>query len=323
MLSRPRWLLPAGVAVVALLCWSIALSIGSVPIPFATLWNVLVGDETGIARTILVDLRVPRAAAAFCAGALLAVSGCLIQVLLRNPLGDPYVLGISGGAAVLALFTMALGMSGWWLEGAAFLGALGSMYLVFTLAAPQGAIHPPRLLLTGVIVGAAWSAVIALILSLAPEAMLRGMVFWLIGDLSGALSAWPAALALAAGLLVAIFYAKDMNILPRGELAAAALGVNVARVHYVIYFLSALMTAASVTSAGTVGFVGLVTPHALRLMGVSDLRILLPTAALAGGTLLLAADTVARTAFAPQQLPVGVITALIGVPVFLFLMRRR
>jgi iron complex transport system permease protein len=310
-------------AALALACWVAALSVGSVPIPLETLVRVLTGEETGIARKVLLDLRVPRAAAAFFAGGLLAVSGALIQVLLRNPLGDPYVLGISGGAAVLALLSIALGLGGWWLEGAAFLGAIGSMFLVFSLAARAGHLSPARLLLTGVIVGAAWSAAIALILSIAPDAKLRGMLFWLIGDLSGAVTALPAALALVVGLLLTLFFAKDMNVLARGELAAASLGVNVPLVHYVAYLSSALMTAASVTTAGTVGFVGLVTPHLLRLIGISDMRLLLPTAALAGGTLLLAADTVARTVFAPQQLPVGVVTALIGVPVFLYLMQRR
>jgi iron complex transport system permease protein len=318
-----RWIVPACAATLALGCWIAALSVGSVPIPLGTLVRVLTGEESGLARKVLLDLRVPRAAAAFFAGGLLAVSGALIQVLLRNPLGDPYVLGISGGAAVLALLTIALGYGGWWLEGAAFAGAIGSMLLVFSLAARSGTLNPARLLLTGVIVGAAWSAAIALILSIAPEAKLRGMLFWLIGDLSGAVTALPAAFALCTGLLLTLFFAKDMNVLARGELAAASLGVNVPLVHYVIYFASALMTAASVTTAGSVGFVGLVIPHLLRLIGIADLRLLLPTAALAGGTLLLAADTVARTAFAPQQLPVGVVTALIGVPVFLYLMQRR
>jgi iron complex transport system permease protein len=217
----------------------------------------------------------------------------------------------------------ALGLGAGWLEGAAFLGAIGSMFLVFSIASRAGHVSPSRLLLTGVIIGAAWGAGITLILSIAPDAKLRGMLFWVIGDLSGASSALPAALALTAGLAASLYYAKDMNVLARGELAAAALGVNVPAVHNVIYFSSALMTATSVTTAGTIGFVGLVTPHLLRLMGLSDLRLLLPTAALGGGALLLAADTIARTAFAPQQLPVGVITALIGVPVFLYLMQRR
>lgn len=321
--AQARWTVPASAAALALACWVIALSVGSVPIPLDTLVRVLTGEETGLPRKVLLDLRVPRAAAAFFAGGLLAVSGALIQVLLRNPLGDPYVLGISGGAAVLALLTIAFGLGGWWLEAAAFAGALGSMFLVFSLAARSGHLSPPRLLLTGVIVGAAWGAGIALILSIAPDTKLRGMLFWLIGDLSGAATASPAALALGVGLLLTLFFAKDMNVLVRGELAAASLGVNVPLVHYVIYFSSALMTAASVTTAGTVGFVGLVTPHLLRLIGITDMRVLLPTAAIGGGTLLLAADTVARTAIAPQQLPVGVITALIGVPVFLYLMQRR
>lgn len=310
-------------AALAIACWAVALSVGSVSIPLDTLLRVLTGDETGLPRKVLLDLRLPRAAAAFFAGGLLAVAGTLIQVLLRNPLGDPYVLGISGGAAVLALLTIAFGLGGWWLEGAAFVGAIGSMFLVFSLSARSGHLSPPRLLLTGVIVGAAWGACISLILSIAPETKLRGMLFWLIGDLSGAATAIPAALALGVGLLLTLIFAKDMNVLVRGELAAASLGVNVPLVHYVIYFSSALMTAASVTTAGTVGFVGLVTPHLLRLIGISDMRLLLPTAAIGGGTLLLAADTIARTAFAPQQLPVGVITALIGVPVFLYLMQQK
>lgn len=318
-----RWLMLGAVLGVALACWLAALAVGSVAIPMATLLRVAMGEESGLAREILLDLRLPRAAAGFFAGALLAVSGALIQVLLRNPLGDPYVLGISGGAAVLGLLTMVLGLGGWWLEAGAFAGAIGSMFLVFALAARGGMLHSTRLLLTGVIVSAAWGAAVMLILSVAHESQLRGMLFWLIGDLSGAASALPAAGALAAGLLLSLFFAKDMNLLGRGELAAAALGVDVARVHYVIYFSAALMTAVSVTTVGTVGFVGLVIPHLLRMAGATDLRILLPAAALGGGALLLAADTVARTAFAPQQLPVGVITALIGVPVFLFLMQRR
>ena len=315
--------MPALAAALALACWLFALSAGSVAIPLETLLRVATGAESGLPRRILLDLRLPRAAAAFFAGGLLATSGALIQVLLRNPLGDPYVLGISGGAALLALSTLALGLGGWWLEAAAFAGAMASMLLVFSLAQRAGRLNTARLLLTGVIVGAAWAAGIALILSLAPEAKLRGMLFWLLGDLSGAVTAVPAAFALAVGLVAAFFFAKDMNILVRGELAAAALGVNVPLTHYVIYFCSALMTAASVATAGTVGFVGLVVPHLVRLLGIADMRLLLPTAALGGGALLLLADTIARTAFAPQQLPVGVITALIGVPVFLFLMRGR
>lgn len=321
--SASRWFVFYGTLVAALACWLFALAAGSVAIPISTLLRVLIGEEVGLYREILIDLRLPRAAAGFFAGGLLAVSGALIQVLLRNPLGDPYVLGISGGAAVLGLLTMVLGLGGWWLEIGAFTGALASMLLVFVLAARAGTLHSARLLLTGVIVSAAWGAGVTLILSVAHESQLRGMLFWLIGDLSGAITALPAAGALAVGLLLTLIFAKDMNVLARGEIAAASLGVDVPLVHYVIYFSAALMTAISVTTVGTVGFVGLVIPHLLRMMGVTDMRILLPCAAAGGGALLLAADTVARTAFAPQQLPVGVITALIGVPVFLFLMQRR
>ena len=173
------------------------------------------------------------------------------------------------------------------------------------------------------IVGSGWGAIITLILSVAPDAKLRSMLFWMIGDMSGVATSVPSWIALAVGLPCALVIAKDLNVLARGELSAASLGVNVRALHGAVYVLAALMTAISVTTAGSVGFVGLVVPHMLRLSGVGDMRILLPTAALIGGSVLLLADTIARSVIAPQQLPVGVITALIGIPVFLYLLRRR
>jgi iron complex transport system permease protein len=301
----------------------LALAVGSVSVDAAAIGRALAGgNDTGAA--IVRDLRLPRALAAFAAGGLLALAGAMMQVLLRNPLADPYVLGISGGAAVGALAAMLAGL-GAVAAPAAFGGALVSTLLVFGLARRGGdhaAWTATRLLLTGVVVAAGWGALIALMLTLAPDAQVKGMLFWLIGDLSAAAHVWPALATLGAAMAIALPFARDLNVLSRGEDSAAALGVAVPRVTLLIYALAALTTAAAVTTAGSVGFVGLVVPHALRLVVGNDQRLLLPASALAGGTLLTLADTLARSVVAPVQLPVGVITALIGVPTFLYLLGR-
>jgi iron complex transport system permease protein len=199
---------------------------------------------------------------------------------------------------------------------------LASTAIVFGLARGRGPWSPTRLLLTGIVVAAGWGAVVALILSLAPEAQLRGMLFWLIGDLSAPPAAWSTLGALALAVAAALPFAGDLNALARGDTAAAALGVDVLRLPWLLFALSAFLTAAAVTTAGAIGFVGLIVPHAVRLVLGNDQRVLLPASALAGGALLLVADTLARQIAAPAQLPTGVITALIGVPTFLYLLRR-
>ena len=311
----------SGLGLAAIVALALALAVGSVPVDAAAIARGFTGaDDTEAA--IVRDLRLPRALAAFAAGGLLALAGAMMQVLLRNPLADPYVLGISGGAAVGALAAMLAGFTAV-AAPAAFAGALVSTLLVFGLARRGGdrtAWTATRLLLTGVVVAAGWGALIALMLTLAPDAQVKGMLFWLIGDLSAATHVWPALLTLGAALAVALPFARDLNVLARGEDSAAALGVVVPRVTLLLYALAALATAAAVTTAGSVGFVGLVVPHALRLVLGNDQRLLLPASALAGGTLLALADTLARSVVAPIQLPVGVITALIGVPVFLYLL---
>lgn len=299
-----------------------ALAVGSAPIPFADVLRALAGAGAEPQRSIVLELRLPRALGAFAVGALLAVSGALLQVLLRNPLADPYVLGTSGGAAVGALLAMLAGLSGTWLNGGAFLGALLATVLVFGLARRGGDWSPARLLLTGIILAAGWGALIAFILTVAPEHNLRGMLFWLMGDLVTGDAPWPALALLIAVLLAGLALARPLNVLARGELQALTLGVAVAPLRNTLYVLAALGTAGAVTLAGSVGFVGLVVPHLLRLAGARDQRILLPACALAGGTLLSFADLLARTLWAPQQLPVGILTAGIGIPVFLFLLLR-
>jgi iron complex transport system permease protein len=313
----------AALAFAAACALAFALATGSVPLAFADVVAALRGGGQDEVARIVRDLRLPRALAAFAVGASLALAGSLMQVLLRNPLADPYVLGLSGGAAVGALAALLLGASG--LVGPlAFAGAFASTLIVFTLArgGAQAAWAPTRLLLTGVVVAAGWGALIALLLTLAPAAQVKGMVHWLLGDLAGAPSATAPLLVLALVLVAALALARDLNAMAGSGATAATLGVEVARVSLALYVLASLATAAAVTTAGAVGFVGLVVPHALRLAVGNDQRLLLPAAVLAGGTLLVVADTIARTIAAPLELPVGVLTALIGVPTFLWLLRR-
>lgn len=309
----------------------LALASGSVLLPPLDVLRLLVQPDAGSQSQVLHALRVPRALAAFGVGGLLAVAGALMQVLLRNPLADPYVLGVSGGASVGALLAMLVAGSTLAMQAGAFAGALATIVLVFALAqrdlsrldTTARLDSAPRLLLTGVMLAALWSAVITVLLMLAPEARLRGMLFWLAGDLGGSEAAhWPL-LLLVVVLLLAWPMARELNVLLRGTAAAQALGVPVVRLRRYVYALASLATAVAVTSGGAIGFVGLVVPHALRLLMGNDQRVLLPACALAGGTLLLLADTLARTVVAPQQLPVGVITALLGVPTFIALLLHR
>lgn len=299
-----------------------ALSIGSVRVGWSELWALCLGRADPLTYSLIVELRLPRALAAFATGGLLALSGALMQVLLRNPLADPYILGVSGGAAVGALLCLMSGLGGLWLTGSAFGGALLSMLVVFALAHGRGSWTPTRLLLTGVVVAAGWGAVISFLLAISPDSTLRGMMFWLLGDLSQAGQPGIGLVILAAGLALALFSARDLNALIHGELKAGTLGVAVTRLRLQLYVLASLLTAVAVTLAGNIGFVGLIVPHLVRLVVGNDHRILLPAATLLGASLLVVADTIARTALAPLQLPVGVITALIGVPLFLFLLQR-
>jgi iron complex transport system permease protein len=298
-----------------------ALAVGSIPVPLADVVAALSGVPVDHAAIVL-DLRLPRALAGFACGGLLALAGALMQVLLRNPLADPYVLGISGGAGVGAMLAILLGLATAGINGFAFLGALIAMLVVFGLAHGDGAWTQTRLLLTGVIVAAGCGALVALMLSIAPEHKLRGMLFWLMGDLSQTGAPWIALGVLGAALLAAMPFARELNLLARGHDTAQALGVDVRRLRYAVYAIASLVTAVAVTSAGSIGFVGLIVPHLVRLAIGNDQRLLLPASVLAGGALLTFADMLARTVVAPQQLPVGVLTALIGVPVFLFLLAR-
>jgi iron complex transport system permease protein len=315
--------LPLGVLLSAsLISLVLSISVGSASVALPELWSVLGGGGEALSRTLILELRLPRSLSAFAVGGLLAVAGALMQVLLRNPLADPYVLGLSGGAAVGALAAMLASMGGLVISGSAFAGALASTLLVFGLAHGTGSWTPSRLLLTGVVVAAGWGAVITLMLALSPADRLPGMLYWLMGDLAYARSPWPSLALLLVICLLLIPLGRSLNVLARGPMQAAALGVAVRPLEWSIYIVASLLTAMAVTAAGSIGFVGLVVPHMLRLLLGNDQRLILPACALAGGTLLVLADTLARTLIAPEQLPVGVITALLGVPTFLYLLYR-
>jgi iron complex transport system permease protein len=322
LLSRRQILLFCGLILLAGLAIFGAMASGSASVGIGQVIRALGNTAPEHVRTLVMDLRLPRALSAFGVGGLLAVAGVLMQVLLRNPLAEPYILGSSGGAAVAALLGMLLGWGGGAVDLAAFAGAMSATLLVFSIAQGTGSWTPTRLLLTGVVLAAGFSAATTLLLALSPDRNLRGMLFWLMGDLSFAYS--PArSLGLLAVITVAgALVARHLNVLARGELQAAIVGLPVAAFRLIIFAVTALATAVSVTTVGVIGFIGLVVPHLIRLVVGSDHRIVLPASALAGGSLLVVADTLARTVMAPRQLPVGALTAALGVPLFLILMSR-
>ncbi len=313
----------AVLTVMSALALLFALLTGSADVSIQQAWQALTGDAPATIRMLVMDLRLPRALTAFAVGGLLAVSGVFMQVLLRNPLAEPYILGTSGGAAVAALIAMLLGLGAAGTDAAAFGGALGAALLVFLVARGSGSWTPTRLLLTGVVLAAGFSAVTTLLLALSPDQQLRGMLFWLMGDLSFAYAPGKAFGLLVLIVIGGVLFARHLDVLARGELQAAILGLPVAAVRLVLFAITALAVAVSVTSVGVIGFVGLVVPHLIRLAAGSSHRLLVPASALAGGSLLVVADTLARSLLAPRQLPVGALTAMLGVPLFLLLIRHR
>lgn len=312
----------AGLSTLALGAFVVSTLVGSLPVSLSEALAVLNGGGTEVARTVILELRLPRAAAAFVVGGLLALAGTLMQALLRNPLADPYVLGVSGGAAVAALLAISMGLGAVWIDAGAFAGACAISLLVFGLAHGPGGWTTTRLLLTGIVVASGLAALISLLLALGDDTSLRGMLFWLMGDLS--LASWPfrSGVVLIFLLLVFLILARPVNVLSGGEQQAALLGVAVRPLRLVLFASASLATAVAVTTAGSIGFLGLVVPHMVRLVTGSDHRRVIPGAVLLGGSLLVLADVAARTAMAPRQLPVGALTALIGVPLFLYLMQR-
>jgi iron complex transport system permease protein len=296
----------------------VSLLLGSSGIGAGRMAAALFGTSDDAARTVITGVRLPRVLAAFGVGSLLALAGVLLQALFRNPLADPYVLGVSGGAAIGALLAMMVGGAVFSVHSAAVIGALGAVAIVYFLARSGGT---PRLLLTGVVLASACGAVISVLLALADSTRVRGMVFWLAGDLEWAFSPWTSALAAVGAVIVATLIGRPLNVLAAGELRARSVGLELEVWRSLLFFTCALLTAIAVVSAGTIGFVGLITPHAVRLtFRTSDHRVVAPASAMLGGTLLAIADLVARTIASPRQLPVGAIMALVGAPLFMVLL---
>jgi iron complex transport system permease protein len=321
VLSNPQTITRFSVLMLlAAMIAGLGLVAGSTEIGVRPALAALFGDAAEPARTVVLDLRAPRLLSAFTIGALLALAGVLLQALFRNPLADSYVLGVSGGSSVGALFALLLGASLWAVQCSAALGAMLATFLVLALARGGATV---RVLLTGVVVASACGALVTLVLVLADGGQLRGMMFWLAGDLGWASYPWlMAGCALLATSLVASI-ARPLDVLATGETTAQSLGLDLGRWRIAIVVLAGTLTAGAVIQGGSIGFIGLVIPHFVRLaFGTAAHRIVVPAAALAGGTLLAAADLVARTAAAPRQLPVGAIMALLGVPMFLVLLRR-
>jgi iron complex transport system permease protein len=298
-----------------------AAAIGSVSLGWDQWWSALTGPASEFGELVW-RLRLPRAAAAWTVGALLSLSGCLMQVLLRNPLADPYILGVSGGASFAALCGMSAGVAAALSPALAWAGALLSILIVFSLARGEGPWSGTRLLLTGVVTASGWAALISLLLTLGPDGSLRGMLFWLIGDLSYAHLPWWALFILIAIFIICFGMARSLNVLAMGETTARLLGEPTRKLLWAVYLLASVLTATAVSIAGNIGFVGLIVPHLMRLLVGSDHRVLLPASAMFGGLFLVFSDTLARTVLAPRQLPVGVVTALLGVPLFLLLLNR-
>ena len=295
-------------------------SLATGPLTFSL--HDVIRQPDSLQAQIFWELRLPRSATAFITGALLGIAGALMQVLLRNPLADPYILGVSGGASVGALLAILAGAGTLILQSSAFAGALLSTLLVFSLAHGRGNWDTTRLLLTGVVLAAGWGAIISLLLAISPGTRVQGMLFWLMGDLGFAQSSVPGSIILLLVAVLAFALSAALNLLAGGELRAASLGVDTGRLRIAIYLLASLATATAVTQAGNIGFIGLIAPHMLRLAGARDHRVLIPGVVLLGGTLLLFADGLSRLVIAPRQLPVGVLTALLGVPLFLYLLYR-
>lgn len=310
----------------------IAATLGSERLPVVDTLQALFtggassGTLTSTQRAILFDIRLPRILLAATVGASLAAAGASYQALLRNALAEPYLLGISNGAAVGTMVALVfLGANEWTRPVMAFAGALGATFVVYRLARGRAGASPERLILAGVIVTTFQSSVIVFITTLMDATRIRSFTFWLLGDLSQAASGslWIAVVSTIAGVGLLTFKARPLNLLMLGERDAFDLGVEVRRVRLQVFLAASLLVGVSVALSGSVGYVGLVVPHLVRMSTSGDNRLTIPAAALSGASFVIVADTLARTVIAPRELPVGAITALIGAPLFIYLLKRR
>ncbi len=318
---------------VLLVVAAVAVGLGPVSISARAVGGCLLQAATGNTqhmsndcRLIVLDLRLPRVLLALLVGAALSVAGAGFQALLRNPLADPYVLGVSSGAALGAILAMIVAPNAPLASmGAAFVGALVTVAAVYFLGRRGGQLDSYTLLLAGVISASFFSAVIMFLMTSLPGRDLRGITFWLMGDLSAPLPVRLGWLMLATWLTIGAIYttSADLNLLSAGEREATHLGVNTGRVKLIVYLGGSLLTALAVSVSGAIGYIGLLVPHVMRMLFGSDYRLLIPASALGGAIALIVADSLARTVIAPTELPVGAMTAIVGAPVFIYLLRRK
>jgi len=310
----------------------VAATLGSERIPVVDSLRALFtgGADSGVLTatqlSILFEIRLPRILLAATVGASLAAAGASYQALLRNALAEPYLLGISNGAAVGTMVALVFfGANEWTRPVMAFAGALGATFVVYRLARGRAGASPERLILAGVIVTTFQSSLIVFITTLMDATRIRSFTFWLLGDLSQAASGslWIAAVATIVGVTALTLKARPLNLLMLGERDAFDLGVEVERVRLQVFLAASLLVGVSVALSGSVGYVGLVVPHLVRMSTSGDNRVTIPAAALAGASFVVIADTLARTVIAPRELPVGAITALVGSPLFIYLLKRR
>ncbi|MBI3654007.1 MAG: iron ABC transporter permease [Acidobacteria bacterium] len=309
----------------------VAIAIGSESVSVLAIVKILAAKLTGQVaavspeqQIIIAEVRLPRVLLAIIVGAALSVAGTAYQALLRNPLADPYILGVSTGAALGAIaatvFAERLPIGR---PVAAFIGATLTIATVYFLGQTQRGASNERLILAGVITNSFLSSAVIFLLTVATGSHLRSVFSWLIGDFSGDVKLLPLIAGfIVVGMVIIFFQARSLNLLMIGEEPARALGVEVRRVQIIVYLSASLITGAAVAVSGVIGFVGLIIPHAVRLVGGSDNRLVVPASAFVGAIFLLFADTIARTVIAPSELHIGVITALIGAPVFVYLLRR-
>ncbi|MBT4838494.1 MAG: iron ABC transporter permease [Methylococcales bacterium] len=297
----------------------VSLVSGIIEITWSELFS-LSNSSDSLSYKIIVDVRLPRTICAFAVGGMLSMAGAIMQTLIRNPLADPYILGISGGASIGAILAILLGFSSFWVPLGAMSGSLVSMMIIFLLISQLSSFSSTHLLLYGVVLAMGWNAIISFILTISPADSLHNMLFWMMGDLNYAQSPSLAIFLLLVGLLLILPFTKILNILNLGNEQAMVLGVNINKMSLYLLLIASFLTATSVTIAGSIGFVGLIVPHMIRLTLGYNHTVLIPASISIGGSLIVIADTIARTAFSPLQLPVGVVTAFIGVPVFLLLL---
>jgi len=308
-----------------ILSFLVSIASGVSDIGFYKAISSFFSDEKNLAKTIIFNIRLPRFAIGAMAGWALGISGAVFQGILRNPLADSYVLGVASGAAFGAVLSIFLGIdyAFFGIPLYSLLGALFSVFVVYYIARVDGKLNTGRMILAGIIVGTFFSAGVSFIISVVPYSMLGGIVFWLLGDLSTQDMGVVKAIApyVTAGSVPLIVYSNHLNILSLGEDGAEQLGLKVKRSLAMFFLFASLLTSTIVSVCGIIGFVGLIVPHIIRIIFGPDYRLLVPAAGIAGAAFLVFSDILARTVIVPQELPIGVVTAFIGAPFFLYLLR--